>query len=87
MLLEELIKINIDLGYKVDSIVIYKGQEQMAAEIASQFCQKHGFDHRAHAALTEEIQKNINSVLQPAVLTSIEELDGPQNSRYFSNHV
>ena len=34
MILEELIKINIDLGYKVDTIVVYKGQETMADIIA-----------------------------------------------------
>ena len=47
MFLEELIKINIDLGYKVDSIVIYKGQENQASLIADKFCQKYGFDIRA----------------------------------------
>ena len=62
MILEELIKINIDLGYKVETITIYKGQELMAREIAAKFCQKHGFDQRAHDALTQEIIKNIASV-------------------------
>lgn len=62
MILEELIKINIDLGYKVDTIVIFKGQENMADLIAQKFCQKHGFDVRAQSALTAEINKNIASV-------------------------
>ena len=59
----------------------------MADIIAQRFCQKHGFDMRAQGALTAEINKNIESVLKSEehALTSIEELDGPSNSRYITN--
>jgi len=67
------IKIRIDLGEGLsENIVVPKGEEHRAPELSEQFCKKHGYDITIQEALTEQIQKNIDSVMEERRATSNE---------------
>ena len=60
-----MIKIRIDLGEGLsENIIVPKGEEHRASELSEQFCNKHGYDITIQEALTEQIQKNIDSVME-----------------------
>jgi hypothetical protein len=58
----EIIRITIDLGNNMpaESIIVMKGEEHQSAELARRFCLKHGFDKKIEAALSQQIQRNID---------------------------
>ena len=62
---EEIIRITIDLGNSLpaESIIVMRGEENQSEELARRFCLKHGFDQKIQAALSLQIQRNIDQVM------------------------
>ena len=52
---EEIIRITIDLGNNMpaESIIVMRGEENQSEELARRFCEKHGFDSKIEAALSQ----------------------------------
>lgn len=57
--LNELFTINVDLGTRIEPIIIYQGQLESPEEVASNFCKMYGFDKEAESGLTKEIYRKL----------------------------
>ena len=73
----EVLRITVDLGEgkEPDHIIVNKGQENQARQLARDFCRKHGFDSKICDALYGQIQENIELVNQQMEVVELEDAE------------
>ena len=52
-----------NLGEKMDRIVLYKGDEDRLGEVAKQFALKHGIDEESEMKLLEMLETEMENIL------------------------